>query len=228
MRPVMLAVAGPPGSGKSSIFPVAETGFDYFNVDDAAAVLNGGSYRHIPPAMRAQANRQCEEFIARHIQNQKSFAVETTLRTGVTFEQAAQARANGFIVRMRFVALESVEQNIERIAARAEAGGHSAAEATIRETHRASLKNLVRAIREMDSLLAYDNTAFAREPRRVFQAREGAGGVYLSRVPLASRDVEGNGVRGGPPELADVRAAGTSPNRDGAEAMKRIVLYSDS
>jgi dephospho-CoA kinase len=63
----MIVVAGPPGSGKSSVFPVAQTGVDHFNIDDRAAQLNGGSYRNIPPEIRAQSNRECELFIEAHI-----------------------------------------------------------------------------------------------------------------------------------------------------------------
>ena len=37
-------VAGPPGAGKSSIFPVSSFGVSYFNADDRVAELNGGSY----------------------------------------------------------------------------------------------------------------------------------------------------------------------------------------
>ena len=44
MRPEMIVVAGPPGSGKSSIFPLSQFGTKYFNADDRAAELNGGSY----------------------------------------------------------------------------------------------------------------------------------------------------------------------------------------
>jgi predicted ABC-type ATPase len=49
----MIVVAGPPGSGKSSLFPVSETGLDFFNADDKAAELNGGSYQNISAEIRA-------------------------------------------------------------------------------------------------------------------------------------------------------------------------------
>jgi predicted ABC-type ATPase len=88
----MIVVAGPPGSCKSSVFPVAQTGVDFFNIDDRAAQLHGGSYQKIPPEIRAEANRDCELFIADHIRARKSFAVETTLRTRKALEQARQAR----------------------------------------------------------------------------------------------------------------------------------------
>jgi hypothetical protein len=41
-------IAGPPGGGKSSIFPVSSFGVPYFNGDDRAE-LNGGSYIGISP-----------------------------------------------------------------------------------------------------------------------------------------------------------------------------------
>jgi hypothetical protein len=56
----MIVVAGPPGSGKSSLFPVSETGLDSFNADDRAAELNGGSYQNILPEMRVQAGKQLD------------------------------------------------------------------------------------------------------------------------------------------------------------------------
>ena len=47
-RPVMIVVAGPPGSGKTTFFSVDGFGVDCFNVDDRCAQLVGG-YPHIPP-----------------------------------------------------------------------------------------------------------------------------------------------------------------------------------
>ncbi len=40
----MYVVAGCPGSGKSIAFPIQESGLDFFNIDNRAAELNGGSY----------------------------------------------------------------------------------------------------------------------------------------------------------------------------------------
>ena len=44
MAPRMIVVAGPPGSGKSSLYPLSSFNVEYFNADDRAAELNGGSY----------------------------------------------------------------------------------------------------------------------------------------------------------------------------------------
>ena len=79
----MILVAGPPGSGKSSLFSPYNLGIDAFNADDRAAVLNGGSYQAIPPAIRAVGNREFEDSILSHISGGVSFGFETTLRSEV-------------------------------------------------------------------------------------------------------------------------------------------------
>jgi predicted ABC-type ATPase len=92
----MVVVAGPSGSGKSTFFPVAETGLACFNVDDRCAELQGGSYRQIPPEIRAQAQQERRDFIETCTRELRSFAVETTLRTNIAIQQAGRAKAAGF------------------------------------------------------------------------------------------------------------------------------------
>lgn len=92
MPPRMIVVAGAPGSGKSSIFPVSSFAVPYFNADDRAAELNVGSYIGIPKHIRVIVNREFEAFVLDCIDRRTSFAIETTLRSAVTFEQAALAK----------------------------------------------------------------------------------------------------------------------------------------
>ena len=63
MPPTMTVVAGPPGSGKSTAFPVSGFGAASFNADDRAAVLNGGSYTGISKQIREQVNREYAEVL---------------------------------------------------------------------------------------------------------------------------------------------------------------------
>lgn len=54
MPPLMIVIAGPPGSGKSSVFPVSKFDVPFFNADDRAASLNVGSYHGITTTIRQQ------------------------------------------------------------------------------------------------------------------------------------------------------------------------------
>ncbi len=56
MIPKMIVVAGPPGSGKSTLYPVSSFGVSYFNADDRAAELNGGPYVSISNEIRKIVN----------------------------------------------------------------------------------------------------------------------------------------------------------------------------
>ena len=178
----MIVVADPPGSGKSVAFPLDGFGVDSFNADDRSAQLNGGSYQGIPLEIRAIANKEFEAFVEDHIRNHKSFAIETTLRSDITFRQAGQARAEGFEIQMRYIALNGFAQNLKRVIARALAGGHSAPADQLQKIHEASLRNLPKAILEMNRIQVYDNSAPDRRPKRVLSAQSGKV-VYLHPSP---------------------------------------------
>jgi predicted ABC-type ATPase len=173
MVPRMVVVAGPPGSGKSTLYPVSSFGVAHFNADDRAAELNGGSYVGIPGEIRRAVNREFESFILGSIEKRVSFAVETTLRSEVTFDQARLARQSGYLIEMRFLALRDFRVHVERVKARADAGGHTASEATLRRIYEASLKNLRRAVRELDIVWVYDNTDIDASHPLVLEARSG-------------------------------------------------------
>jgi len=176
-KPRMLIVAGPPGAGKSSLFALSALSDRIFNADDRAAALNGGSYQSIPLSVRAIVNREFERYVHASIEAGESFALETTLRSTITFEQAKLARANGFEVAMIYVALDTVEHHIDRVKRRAARGGHSASEATLRRIHSSSMANLPVALDPnasgIDSLTIYDNSDSEGEPFLALEAFDG-------------------------------------------------------
>ena len=63
--------------------------------------------------------------------------------------------------------------HLERVKERADAGGLSASETTLRRTYEASLANLPRAFAEMDDLWIYDNSQFGGPPTLVLQSENG-------------------------------------------------------
>jgi predicted ABC-type ATPase len=168
----MIVVAGPPGSGKTRYFPVTSFGVDSFNIDDRCAQILG-SYRAIPREVRRAVAKQCERFVLSHIARGESFAVETTLRTSAAIEQARLAADGGFVTTMRFVATDSIAENVARVLQRAQAGGHAASEREIRAIHFASMGNLRAAIASFDLVRVYDSTARWVPPRLAATARNG-------------------------------------------------------
>ncbi len=192
MQPELYIVAGPPGSGKSDAFRVSDYNVDFFNADDRAAALNGGSYHDIPLEIRKRTNQEFERFIEVHIDGRKSFAFETTLRTAITFEQAARAHNAGFWVSMTYVALEDVQVNLARIKTRAKLGFHSAPVAVLRDIHARSLENLKRAVAEcgvcIDRLTVYDNSAFQQAPTLIAEIELGRLIYLASPLPLWATD----------------------------------------
>jgi predicted ABC-type ATPase len=171
--PRMIVVAGPPGSGKSTVFPVQSFGVDFFNADDRAAELNNGSYHAIPLEIRSRVNREFEAFVLDHIRERTSFAIETTLRSDVTFRQAAAAKAQGFRVEMFYLALDNFDRNLKRVTARSLAGGHAAPAEQLRSIHRSSLANLAKAIDVSDGIQVLDNSVASATQRLLLEAQDG-------------------------------------------------------
>jgi len=168
----MLVVAGPPGSGKSTFFPISATGVDAFSIDDRCALIVG-SYRAIPPVVRKAVSRECERFVEEHIDGGRSFAVETTMRTLVSVRQAESARSHGFRTALTFLCTNSADINVERVLQRAQAGGHAASETEIRAAYAAALANLGEAVRVFDRCRILDSSEPWKRPRLVARAARG-------------------------------------------------------
>jgi predicted ABC-type ATPase len=80
---------------------------------------------------------------------------------------------------MHYLALTNFAQHVDRVRIRADRGGHSAPESVLRGIYDSSLRNLARAIREMDAIAVYDNGEQDTVPRVLLQA-EGGQVVYIA------------------------------------------------
>ena len=201
----MIVVAGPPGSGKSSRFPASGFGVDWFNADDRAAELNCGSFRKISNEIRAQVNLEFHQWILDHITSNKSLALETTLRSPITFDQARLAHDHGFWTSMHFLLAGSAEESIRRITERSYRGGHSASERLVRDIYDKSTKNLFTALdfgaSALEVVRVYDNSAVGAEPRQVLSFRRGRPLSVADEIPAWLESL----FKGTRFEIADLR-----------------------
>ena len=154
-EPRMVIVGGPSGAGKSSVFSIYQVDDTVaFGTDDYCAALNAERlgrqepvYEGIPLEIRTRGGIALQKFIGDNIAARQSFSFETSLRE-ITFEQARRAKASGFLVEMIFVAAGPVEEHINRVKIRADAGGHSASEGSLREIYERGMRFLITAFEE--------------------------------------------------------------------------------
>lgn len=155
----VVIIAGPNGAGKTTFareFLPHEAGLPLFvNADLIAAGLSPFD----PAAVAIRAGRLMLQEIDAHAAAGRSFAFETTL-AGHTYLRRIDAwRAAGYSVELIFLALNSPEEAITRVAARVSQGGHDVAPEVIRRRFAAGLRNFLEVYRfRVDQWRLYDSS----------------------------------------------------------------------
>jgi len=160
-RPACIWVlAGTNGAGKSSVggAMLRQSGGDYFNPDEAAAVLRARNSSLGQEDANALAWNIGLRQLDRAIVDRRDYFFETTLGGRTISLRLEHALEIGLDVRMWYAGLESPERHIERVAARVAAGGHDIPEDTIRKRFDSSLRNLIRLLPNLTELKVFDNS----------------------------------------------------------------------
>lgn len=126
---------------------------------------------HFGRSTDMQAGRAALLKIAEMIETRQSFIFETTLSSLQSILLMQEAKASGFTVGLYYVALDSVETNVERVRQRVLKGGHDIPEESIRRRHKGSLIKLTAALSIADEVLLIDNSG--PEPHEVFAISSG-------------------------------------------------------
>jgi predicted ABC-type ATPase len=166
--PTIWVIAGPNGGGKSTIVGemIRQSGADYFNPDEFALRLRDRNPGLSLEEASASAWRTGKQQLERAITTRQSFAFETTLGGRTVARLLHRAAAHGLLVKIWYVALDSAEHHVARVAARAARGGHIVAPQRIHERYDESRANLARLLPKVTALKVHDNSYEADVDRR--------------------------------------------------------------
>lgn len=160
--PRLWIVAGPNGSGKSTLYDQTDIeGFGQsvwiINPDLLSATI-ARQEQMTPNDANLAAVQRIETWLRASIDTYQTIGVETVLSTGKYRNLVALAKRRGFELRLLYVMLGSVAQNIERVRLRVAKGGHAVPEDRIVARHERSLSQLPWFLQAADWARIYDNS----------------------------------------------------------------------
>jgi len=156
--PTVVIIAGPNGAGKTTFARafLAQSGMRFINADLIAAGLSPFE----PEAMALRAGRLMLEEIAASTAKHENFAFETTLSGLGWLRHIRQWREDGWHVVLYFLALQSADMAIERVAQRVQQGGHSIPEPVICRRFIAGLRHFEQHYKHaVNAWKHYDNSS---------------------------------------------------------------------
>ena len=135
-------IAGPNGAGKTTasytILPEIFEVKEFVNADEIAKGLSPFN----PENVGVKAGRLMLQRIHELIENEESFAFETTLSTRSYVNLVKKAQSNGYDVTLLFLSLDSQELAIKRVETRVIEGGHNIPVDVIKRRYEKGLSNL--------------------------------------------------------------------------------------
>ncbi len=175
-RPVLIIIAGPNGSGKTTITSQIlhhewlENSV-YINPDQVAQDCFG-DWNSDEAVM--QAAEYCADWRERCLTDRQSMIFETVFSADDKLDFIRRAKQTGFFIRLFFVCTESPMINAARIAGRVMKGGHDVPITKIISRYQKSIINCKVAIAIADRVYLYDNSVDGREARILFRFADGA------------------------------------------------------
>lgn len=124
-----------------------------------ADLIAAGLSPFTPEVASIKAGRIMLEQMREHIRRKESFAFETTLSGKMYAQLIPKWRAEGYVVKLFFLSLPSVDLAIGRVKNRVAQGGHDVPGPVIRRRFAAGLKNFQTIYRYLvDEWALYDNS----------------------------------------------------------------------
>lgn len=173
-RPRLLIVAGPNGTGKTTLTEAGLrhswfSGCEYINPDIIAQELGDWNdpKKVLAAAKIATTRREA------CIKDGRSLAFETVFSGPDKVDFVRRAVAAGFFIRLFFVGTHGPEINAARVARRVLEGGHEVPIRKIIERWGRSISNCAAVAEAVDRLYLYDNSVDGREHQLILRAANG-------------------------------------------------------
>lgn len=185
-RPVLIVIAGPNGSGKTSVTSKILhhewlEDSEYINPDNVARDIFG-DWNNQDSVLKA-AN-YCNEWRERCLSERKSHIFETVMSAADKVEYILRAKQAGFFIRLFFVSTGSPTINAKRVANRVLNGGHDVPIPKIISRYDKSIANCIALAPYVDRLYVYDNSIEDTEARLLFRLSDGAlAKRYVDELP---------------------------------------------
>jgi predicted ABC-type ATPase len=129
--PELYVVAGPNGTGKTTLFKqIVPEGIEYINADLIAKVI-----REKAGGLNTQdlANTEASRIFFEKVQRNESFAIETNLFDVQTYKSFLGLKSLGYRINIAFLCVDDVNTCIARVAQRVSQGGHNVNADVIRD-----------------------------------------------------------------------------------------------
>lgn len=188
--PVLLVIAGPNGSGKTTITGRLRAdhwseGVEYLNPDDIARDKFGdwNSVEAVRNAAKYVTDRR-EALLAAS----RSLAFETVFSTPDKLDFLRRAREAGYFTRVFFIGTEHPRINAARVADRVGRGGHTVPIEKIISRYGRSMSNLAAALVLAHRVYVYDNSVDGTDARLCARTQEGALRKVYGRLPAWVED----------------------------------------
>lgn len=175
IKPELVIIAGPNGSGKTSVtrrFLHHEwaQGTTYINPDEVAQQKFGdwNSHENV-----LKAANYCKEWREQCLREKKSFVFETVMSADDKIDFILRAKQAGYFIRVFFIATASPTINAARIAGRVIEGGHDVPISKIISRYSKSIENCRFIADKVDRLYVYDNSIDGKEAELQFRLVDG-------------------------------------------------------
>ncbi|MCW5257565.1 zeta toxin family protein [Verminephrobacter aporrectodeae] len=174
-RPTLIVVAGPNGSGKTSLTTEVLQhqwieGCIYINPDNIARDVFG-DWNSLESVMAAAKYAEAER--ERCLHERESMAFESVLSAPDKIDFIQRAKDAGYFVRIFFVGTDHPSINAARVSLRVMEGGHDVPISKIISRYSKSIANCAAAAAFVDRAYIYDNSVDGEEPRLLFRTVEG-------------------------------------------------------